>query len=530
MALKDVGVRLVVEGTGKFKNQMAGVERQIGGVGQAIARNRRQIGLGLTALGASIVAVGALSVKTFAEMGDEVQKMAIKTGFSTEKLSELRFAAQLSGASLKSIEKGVKTMSSALVDANEGLETYARSFRQLGIDVEATLALAPEEQFRIITEALADVENQTIKSALAQDIFGRAGLDLLPLLEQGSEGMREMAAEARELGIIFDQEAANAAALFNDNITRLGSSFDGVKFAIANTLIPILTPLIEKITTVVKGIIDWTKANPELTRVLTLVIGGIGGLALVLGPILLILPQLVAGIGLVSTALLFLAANPIVLIVAAIAGIIAAVLFLMKNWEQLKASAIKIWNSIVAFFKKVWTNITAIFKKHWDKILAILFPAIGIPILMARNWEKLQDAMKKIWENIVSFVRNGVNTVIDFLNVLIDGLNVFLRFLGIQIPRIPRIGAIAAAAAAAAVPPAAPFEDIIRDPREFPQGVFPITGPANAAAVPLPAIAPATELQVTNITNFNVEASYTNPQDPATIALDLEALTLEATK
>ncbi|KKL23151.1 hypothetical protein LCGC14_2428230, partial [marine sediment metagenome] len=108
-------------------------DKRVGGFANTIKKHHKAIGMAMTAVGAAILATAALSVKQFASMGDEVQKMALRTGFSTEALSELRHAAQLSGASLAWLEKASRTLSGAIMDAGFGLETYVRAFASIGL-------------------------------------------------------------------------------------------------------------------------------------------------------------------------------------------------------------------------------------------------------------------------------------------------------------------------------------------------------------------------------------------------------------
>jgi len=261
-------------------------------LGSRIKQHHKAIGLAFTAAGSAILAAGALSIKTFAQMGDEVQKMALRTGFSTEALSELRHAAEISGASLSTLEKGVKRMSGTILDAQDGLETYIRAFQHIGIQIKELDGLNPEEQFLRIAEAIAEVEDPTKRAAIAQDIFGRAGTELLPLFAAGKEGLADLRKEAHELGIVFDQEAANKAAEFNDAMTRMNESVSGVKMAIAEQLIPILLPLIDKIKETVSGISAWIKEHPKLTESIVKFTAVLAGLMVVGGPMLIFAPTL----------------------------------------------------------------------------------------------------------------------------------------------------------------------------------------------------------------------------------------------
>jgi len=426
-------LEMVVKGDDQCSKVLEGIQGKI----QGMSAGLKKAGIAMTAAGAAIVGTMALSIKSFAEAGDEVQKMALKTGFSTESLSELRYAAELSGTSIEGIDKGVKRMASTLLDAEMGLSTSLDAMDALGLSVDEFKGLSPEEAFNKFMEAIAGIEDPLKRSAIAQDIFGKSGTDLLPMMADGAEGLATMKAEASELGLVFDQEAADKAAGFNDSLTELKGGLEGVKMMIAENVIPILMPLIERVKDIIGRVKAWIDENPELFRVIMIVVGGLGVLMMVLGPLLFILPQLVAGIGMVSAAFTFLAANPIVLIIAAIVALIAIGVLLWKNWDTVKEKAIAIWGAVSDFFKAVWEKIVGFFKEHWDKILLILFPAVGIAVLIARNWDKVVDFFKGMWENIKNIFASGINWIIEKINGLIEKINLVP---GINIGTIGHIG------------------------------------------------------------------------------------------
>lgn len=269
------------------------LDKGMQGLKGKLQKHSKAIGIGMTAMGGAILAAGALSIKTFAAMGDEVAKMALRTGFSTEALSELRHAAELSGTSLSSLEKASKTLSGAILDAGFGLETYVRAFDKIGLSYEQLKGLSPEDQFLAVMEALAGVTDESEKAALAADIFGRAGTQLLPMLADGTEGLKAMRQEAHELGIVFDQEAADKAAEFNDALTRVKGAVSGLKMTMAEVLVPTLISVIDKIKDVVVGLTEWAKQHETLTKIMIFFTTALGGVLVVLGPIIIMLDSLI---------------------------------------------------------------------------------------------------------------------------------------------------------------------------------------------------------------------------------------------
>ena len=453
---------IILKAEDRASDVLGGIQNKIGGLSGAIQKHHKAIGMGMTAVGSAVVGAAALSIKSFAAMGDEVEKMAHRTGFSAEVLSELRHVADISGASLGSLEKGVRRMAKSLVDADRGLEASKRSFDALGLSTEKLMAMAPEEQFEAITMALAGVENQTLKSALAQEIFGRAGTELLPMLALGEEGIKKLRKEAHELGIVFSQESAATAAEFKDDLTRLQGSLKGVQASIAEALIPTLLPLIEKIAETVKGVQSWIKENPELARVITVVTAAIGGLMLVLGPLMLALPTLITSYGLLKAAKLKAAAatkllikdlgalkaamkaktaimaaaskgmialtaaakglkiaiaimaGPIGLIVAAIAGLIAIGVSLYKNWDEISAKAKEIWGAIASFFGDIWDKITDIFNSAFEFIKKVFLDYHPLGIIIS-NWEPIKDFLADLWDNITGALKSAWDDIKSFM-------------------------------------------------------------------------------------------------------------------
>ena len=203
--------------------------------------------LKLGAVAATVTAAGIFfAVKKVSQLGDQMDKMSKRTGIGTEELSRFAFAAELSGTSIESLEKAVKRMAAVILDGEQGLKTATDSFDALGIKMEDVSNKTPEQQLNVFLEALAQVENASTRAALAQEIFGRAGTQLLPMLSDGVKGLKAMKAEADKLGIVITKEQAEEAARFVDEVTRFKKAFTGllltaVKFGSINELLAKMT-------------------------------------------------------------------------------------------------------------------------------------------------------------------------------------------------------------------------------------------------------------------------------------------------
>ena len=304
----------------------------------------------LVALGAGVL---ALTTRT-AKAGDEIQKMALRTGFSTEALSEFRHAAQLSGASIDTVEKGVKRMQKVLFDAEKGLATANDALSALNLSYEDLRKLSPEEQFERLTTAIAELEDPSRRAALAQEVFGRAGTQLLPMLSQGAEGLAEMRREAHELGIIFDQEAADKAAKFNDDMLRLQKGIEGASQELGMRLIPIFVddlipmlkettiPLVQSFAERIGVLVEWFgNLDPRTQKIIL----AVTGLAAALGPVLIVTGKIITAMKVLAPVMAALT-SPIGLVVLAVAGLVAAGIAVYNNWEKISDWLQRTWTAI----------------------------------------------------------------------------------------------------------------------------------------------------------------------------------------
>ena len=382
----------------------------------------KKMGAVMTAAGGLIVGSLGGMIKSYVTTGDWIDKMSKRTGIGAAALSELAFAADISGATLDDVEKAIKRMAGSIIDADEGLESYARAFRQMGLETDALMKMNPEQQFLAISEAIAELEDPTLRAALAQDVFGRAGTTLLPMMAEGKEGLRALREEAHTLGIVFDEEAAAKAAKLKDEQTRLKDAMKGVGFAMAETLIPAVTKTVTKITDIIKKVSEWIKENPKLAGTIVKVSAGLGALMLVLGPFMMMLPGLIAAgpaIGAGFTAML----GPIGLVVAAVAAAVVVFAKLKKAQNEAQKAGERLAEATEKFdtkLEKIATRagLTAKeFQDLKDKYEGNTL-ALGHAILRGQEGVKLQEAMAKVGEENVEVMEKQTEAAEDYATAL----------------------------------------------------------------------------------------------------------------
>lgn len=225
----------------------------LGGFGRLVKAATSFRGI-LLALGSAYVVRSLTRLITeTAKLGDQFQKLSIRTGASVEFLSEMKFAAEQSGVEFSSLEKGIIRLQKTMGDFTVyGLKEAQDSFAALGPDVLSAVENGEslESVFMKVAEALSQVTNEADKAAISQKLFGRdGGAKFLSLIADGERGIRQLREEARELNIQWTQLQADTSAEFNDAVNRLTRSFEGLKKELAVALMPALTDFFNEITT-----------------------------------------------------------------------------------------------------------------------------------------------------------------------------------------------------------------------------------------------------------------------------------------
>lgn len=454
-------------------------EKKIKAFGSSI----RTLGLKTVALGSAILAPLAASAKLFAGYGDSVAKMARRTGLSVEALSELQYAAGQSGVDVADLENGLRRMQRTVFDAGRGLKSATDALGSLGLGVADLAGLAPEDQFKLLADRISRVDDPTRRAAMAMQLFGRSGTQLLPLFASGAQGIEALQAEARRLGLTMSAEDAKAAEVFSDTLSRLWLVVSMGVFHVGAALAPTLEALAERFTRVAMALSDWIKENRGFIvsalklgavilgvgialTVLGTVISGIGSafgiLASVIGAVLPVLKVLVAAIA-------FLA-SPVGIVIAAVVALGAYILkvtglgakaldWLGDKFQALKERVLKVfkgiadalaagdialaakimwmmvkaeWTRGINFIEKGWLNFRNFFIKigydAWHGLLAIVetvWHALEVGWMatvdfFARLWDGFTGFFARTWQNIKAGAQKAWNWIRSLFDDSVD--------------------------------------------------------------------------------------------------------------
>lgn len=409
--------------------------------------------------------------KRAGDMASDLLSATVALDSSADMLQEYEFIASQAGTSTEAFSRGVEAMTRRLKDAGNEGDNTSQLINGLGVamnNADGSMRRTGDIANDLIL-SLAEMSNVSERNVIASQLFGRAWVDIAPILDGGADGIEGVRAKAHELGLVLDGDALNGMANFSIEANRLGMQFSAIgnnlasQFApllsetivplIENTVIPAVQGLADKVGVLITWFQELSGPAQETVLAITGVAAAFGPVMLGIGGVLKLLPLLKAG---------FIAATgPIGLIVAAVAG--AAVL-IIKHWDEIKAyfttgggtgifdTVMETVNMLKGFFSKVFQDIKTAVLYIWDtmggdlirimnNVISSIVIVIETIIKTFRNVVKILtsifrgdfkgalDGLKNLFRDVFTGIGQLVTTA---LSNIASGVAGFFRLIGLD--------------------------------------------------------------------------------------------------
>lgn len=204
----------------------------------------------VTVIGAAVAASAATIfgfAKLTADAGDAARVAATKLGISAQSLQKMQYAAAASEVSVESFGGGMKLLNKNIAEATKGNKEAIKNFASMGVSIRDASGKVKKGDvlFKQLSDRFAKMPDGPQKSAMAMELFGRAGADLLPFLNKGSAEMEKLGQRAEDLGVVLDEKVIAASDEFNDSVDEGIAVMAGLRNMVGAELMPVLTPLIQ---------------------------------------------------------------------------------------------------------------------------------------------------------------------------------------------------------------------------------------------------------------------------------------------
>jgi len=426
---------------GRVSGGLKGLAGAAGGLGGALGA------LVPLATGAGLITLAKNSMDNAAKMFDLSQK----TGVSVEALSRFSKAAKVSGTDVEGVTKAMIKLSKGLVEAKNGQGQAGEALKSMGISaVDASGKLKDTDQIMLeISNKFKAMPNGAEKTAIALQLFGRAGADMIPMLNMGGEAIGKF-------GAMTTQYAKDAKAGEVAMVTLQGKvGMLGGKLAVV--LLPSITAITESLVKLLDGFnalpgpmqgiivaagllaVSFVALAPAITALAALgpVIAGlkigatIAGWAAVAGPAITAITAMFSGLvafltGTIGPALLAFFTGPAGWTVLAVAAVVAMAIAFRKPLTDFAVWLVSWGKPIGQFFAGLWNGVV---KTANTAATAVRSVFVG-----------MAAAIKGVMNGVLRGVFNSVNGAIDNINSLINRANsLSAKVKGPRLPTLPTL-------------------------------------------------------------------------------------------
>lgn len=378
---------------------------------------------------AALGAVGAIAVKSLKDYA-EAEKSAKQLEHATLQV------AKGSREQLKILEETASMLQKKGVLDADAIKMGQAQLMTFGISADmakklsGSLADLAVNQFGVNAsgDQLTQTANMIAKALNGQfGVLEKSGIRFTDaqkhMIQFGNETERTSALQE---GFAQNLKFTNEVALgtLEGKMAHVNVMLGDVSENIGAALAPALVTLLEKVTPIIEKIVAWAAENPKLIATILGVVAGVGAIVAGLGFLGLVIPSVITGVTLLGSALMFLAANPIGIIITAIAALIAIGILVYKNWDTISAKAIEIWTAIKEFLRQTIDGIGIIFQEKIDAIKNFFREGWdGVKIITEGVWTGIKNFFAEIWEGIKGIFDRAINWIMDKIRPVLNAID-----------------------------------------------------------------------------------------------------------
>ena len=380
------------------------LNEKIDKVGSSIEKAGQKLSV-LSAGAAGLIAGAAAITKSAATTGAEIDDMTQRFDISAETIQRWNYLALQSGVDTEYLAKALVKARATMADLSAGTSnTATQTLEKLGIS--AKQFGSDEEMFDGILQALAKVEDSTLQTAYANEIFGdRIATQLLPYINAGAEDLAKWNAEFDAMPSLTGEEAAALAEL-DDTFNRLNLTMQYASAQLGEAFAPLMERIVvfieDNVVPVIEKLAEWFEnLSPGMQNTILAMLGIIA----VAGPLLILIGKMAPGLKVLTN--LFLNMNKAQLLVvagyAAMAGAAALAFNMISNWANM--SWVEKVLSGLAIAALVAAAAVTVFHASWSLGIAVGAIAAGVVAGIAAIKAAADDIMP---ENNVDFSTEGI--------------------------------------------------------------------------------------------------------------------------
>lgn len=215
------------------------------------------MGAGVLVAGTVITSLTSMSVK-LANTADDLLTLSSQTHISTDELQKLQYAADFVDVEVSTMTGSITRLTKSMDEARHGSGNASEAFHKLHINVKnanGSLRNANDVFYESI-DALGRIGNETERDSIAMEIFGRSARDLNPLIDAGSQKLKDLGIEAENVGYVIGEKDLEAAGKFKDELDKMNKSTETLTRQLGEAFLPVLTKIVDTLNETMKSMSD----------------------------------------------------------------------------------------------------------------------------------------------------------------------------------------------------------------------------------------------------------------------------------
>jgi hypothetical protein len=199
-----------------------------------------------------------------------IDDLSKRTGLAADVIQGYALAANQSGVSVETFGKSVQRLTINLGEAQTGNASAVKSFADLGLSVAELSTLRPEQAFEAVVSAISKLPNPAQQAAAAVGLFGKSGIELVPIFQEGATYLQQMTAEAKRLGIVLQPQQTAGIAALDDSLQKTQLTLQAFSARVLAELAPALITATENAATFIAAIDVRAVASAATSAISTL--------------------------------------------------------------------------------------------------------------------------------------------------------------------------------------------------------------------------------------------------------------------
>lgn len=394
----------------KTDKSVEGLGSRLGGMIKTAAKWGAAIVAGAGAAGTGLFALAQKAAGTT----DRIDKLSQKIGLSRQGFQEWEFILSQSGTDIEKLQMGFKTLTQRMDEVIRGTGRGAEYFNRLGVSVtDSSGALRTQEEvFEDVVRALQEMPEGAEKARLATELFGRAGQELMPLLNSASGSVDELKQKAHELGLVISDEAVDAGVVWTDTMDQLQRASDAVFTQIGVSVMPVLQQFAEWI------ISNMPTIQTVIQTAFEFMSTAVGWVVTAIQTVISYLSDWAAQNNETLTDIWQTAQGVLTDLGEFIRGVLGLIRdFWEQNGQQILTNAKTVFNSV----KDIVTTVFEAIRTIIQRILSLVVPFIQEKLVAIQKfWNDNGKQIMQAVQNAFSFIQKVVETVMPAVLFVIE--------------------------------------------------------------------------------------------------------------